>query len=122
MHRLLIAGGTLAVLVAAAHAGGTAAENGSQLLPAALTIHIKDFKFAPTPATIHAGDRVTFVNDDDEAHTATADQGSFDSQGLDGGGTWQHVFAKPGTYKYFCELHPYMKAAIVVLPSRGSHR
>ncbi len=81
------------------------------------TVHIKDFAFAPTPLTVHAGERVTFVNDDDEAHTVTATDKSFDSEGLDGAGAWQHVFAKAGTYRYFCELHPYMKATIVVLPS-----
>lgn len=85
-----------------------------RLLPSALTIHIKDFRFSPTPATIRAGDRVTFVNDDDEAHTATGVDRTFDSEGLDTAQTWQHVFAKPGVYKYFCELHPYMTATIVV--------
>jgi plastocyanin len=85
--------------------------------PAALTIHIKNFMFVPMSATIRAGDRVTFVNDDDEAHTATSDDKSFDSAGLDSGGTWQHVFAKPGVVTYFCELHPYMKARITVLPA-----
>lgn len=86
-------------------------------LPAVATVHIKDFKYNPPALTIHAGDRVTFVNDDDEAHTVTATDKSFDSEGLDTAGTWQHVFVKPGTYRYFCELHPYMKATIVVLPA-----
>src|SRR5579863_7964421 len=87
------------------------------LLPAVATVHIKDFKYHPAALTIHVGDRVTFVNDDDEAHTVTATDKSFDSEGLDTAGTWQHVFSKPGTYNYFCELHPYMKATIVVLPA-----
>jgi len=86
-------------------------------LPSVAAVRIKDFRFAPTPLTVHVGDRVTFVNDDDEAHTVTATDKSFDSEGLDGAGTWQHVFAKAGTYRYFCELHPYMKATIVVLPA-----
>jgi plastocyanin len=47
----------------------------------------------------------------------TATDKSFDSEGLDTAGTWQHVFNNPGTYHYFCELHPYMKATIVVLPA-----
>jgi plastocyanin len=89
----------------------------AQLLPAVATVHVKDFKYNPTPLTIHAGDRVTFVNDDDEPHTVTADDKSFDSAGLDTAGTWQHVFVKPGTYHYFCQIHPYMKAIIVVLPA-----
>jgi len=90
------------------------AEAPARSLPSALTIHIKDFRFSPTPATIHVGDRVTFVNDDDEAHTTTVVDRTFDSEGLDTAQTWQHVFAKPGVYKYFCELHPYMTATIVV--------
>ncbi len=117
MHRLFNAAGALALSFAAATTAGGAAATAASPAPSALTIHIKDFAFNPTPAKIHVGDRVTFINDDDEAHTATADDKSFDSEGLDGGGTWQHVFTKAGTYKYFCELHPYMKATIVVLPS-----
>jgi plastocyanin len=117
MYRTLIASGALAFCLAASDTSVMAAETGAQTLPSVLTIHIKNFKFDPTPAKIHAGDRVTFVNDDNEAHTATADDKSFDSEGLDTDGTWQHVFTKPGTVSYFCELHPYMKAAIVVLPA-----
>ena len=123
MYRTLIAAGALAFCLAASGAQVMAAKTDAALLPAVLTIHIKDFKFNPTPVKIHAGDRVTFVNDDDEAHTATADDKSFDSEGLDSGGTWQHVFTKPGTISYFCEMHPYMKATIVVLPaSTSSHQ
>ncbi|MFY9781131.1 MAG: cupredoxin family copper-binding protein [Candidatus Baltobacteraceae bacterium] len=121
MQRFLFAAAVLAFSRAASGAEAPAAESGSALLPAVVTIHIKDFTYAPTPATVRAGDRVTFVNDDGEAHTVTSDDKSFDSEGLDGGGTWQHVFTKPGTYHYFCELHPYMKATIVVVPSSGSH-
>lgn len=88
------------------------------LLPSVATVHIKDFAYKPPALTVHAGDRVTFVNDDDEAHTVTASDKSFDSAGLDTGNTWQHVFAAPGTYTYFCELHPYMKATIIVLPAK----
>src|SRR5450755_2914595 len=110
-----LAAAALALFLAAPSAPAGAAQPGNALLPAVVTIHIKDFKYNPTPVSIHAGDRVTFVNDDDEAHTATSDDKSFDSEGLDSGGAWQHVFTKPGTYNYFCELHPYMKATIVVL-------
>ena len=96
----------------------TAGANGAvpALLPAVATVHIKDFKYHLPALTVHAGDRVTFVNDDDEAHTVTATDKSFDSEGLDTAGTWQHVFRKPGVFHYFCELHPYMKATIFVLP------
>jgi plastocyanin len=117
MHKSLIAAGALAGFLAVSGAHARAAQSGPPPLRAILTVHVKDFKYNPTPATIHVGDRVTFVNDDDEAHTVTANDKSFDSEGLDSGSTWQHVFTKPGTYTYFCELHPYMKATIVVLPA-----
>jgi plastocyanin len=97
--------------------GAAPAATPTPLLPAVLTVHIKDFKYDPTPAKIHAGERVTFVNDDDEPHTVSATDKSFDSAGLDTGNTWQHVFTKPGTYTYFCQLHPYMKAVVIVAPA-----
>jgi plastocyanin len=112
----LFAGLQVALLAIALNAGASAAT--PPLLPAVATVHIKDFKYSPPALTIHVGDRITFVNDDDEAHTVTATDKSFDSEGLDTSGTWQHVFTKPGTYRYFCELHPYMKATVVVLPAK----
>jgi plastocyanin len=118
MQRHFFAAGALAAaLTMPAGYAGAAEPSTAHLLPSAVTIHIKDFKYRPNQVTIHAGDRVTFINDDSEAHTATSDDTSFDSEGLDSGDTWQHVFAKPGTYRYFCELHPYMKATLVVLPA-----
>jgi len=110
-----ISSGLRSTLLAIALATTTAAT--PPLLPSVATVHIKDFKYNPTPLKIHAGDRVTFVNDDDDAHTVTASDKSFDSAGLDTHDTWQRVFTKPGTYSYFCELHPYMKATIIVLPA-----
>jgi plastocyanin len=117
--RLTARAGTLALaaLLCCAFAA-SAATPAPTSLPSVATVHIKDFKYNPTPLKIHVGDRVTFINDDDEAHTVTADDKSFDSEGLDTGNTWQHVFNKPGKYSYFCELHPYMKAVIIVLPRK----
>jgi plastocyanin len=82
---------------------------------ATATVHIKNFAYVPPNLTIHAGERVTFVNDDDEAHTVTAVDKSFDSAGMDTNDKWQHVFAKAGTYRYFCQMHPYMKGTVTVL-------
>ena len=110
---------TAAVMVAVLGGGGAAA-TAATTSPAATTIHIKDFAYRPTPVTIHVGDRVTFVNDDDEAHTVTAADKSYDSGGLDTGNRWEHVFTKAGTYSYFCALHPYMKASIVVMPGNST--
>ena len=81
----------------------------------AATVHIRNFAYHENKVTIHAGETVLFVNDDDDAHTVTAADKSYDSGGLDRGESWTRTFTKPGTYAYFCALHPYMKAVVVVL-------
>jgi plastocyanin len=78
------------------------------------TVHIKNFAFDPATLTVAAGTTVRFVNDDSEAHTVTARDGSFNSDGLDTNDSWSFRFTKPGTYAYFCQLHPYMKGTVVV--------
>ncbi|HEY5340499.1 MAG TPA: cupredoxin family copper-binding protein [Candidatus Aquilonibacter sp.] len=82
--------------------------------PATVTVHIKNFKFVPAALAVPAGSSVTFVNDDQEPHTVTATDKSFDSEGLDASQTWTHAFAKAGSFGYFCEMHPYMHGTISV--------
>ena len=77
-------------------------------------VHIRDYAYKAPAVTIHTGDTVRFINDDNDAHTVTSTDGLFDSKGLDTNGVWEHTFAKAGTYHYFCELHPYMKGTIIV--------
>jgi plastocyanin len=86
---------------------------GAQTPPAAV-VHIANFSFTPKTLTVAPGQTVTFVNDDTEPHTATAVDKTFDSGGLDLHDSWKHAFSKPGTYAYYCEMHPYMKGTIVV--------
>jgi len=78
------------------------------------TVEISNDAFHPAKLTIAAGQTVTFTNHDDDAHTVTSSDGAFDSKGIDTGQTWRYTFSKPGTYAYFCALHPFMKATIVV--------
>ncbi|MBV8491059.1 MAG: cupredoxin family copper-binding protein [Candidatus Eremiobacteraeota bacterium] len=87
---------------------------GAMPAPAAVTVHIKNFAYAPATLTVKPGTVVRFVNDDGEAHTVTATDKSFDSAGLDTGDAWTHDFATPGKYAYFCALHPYMHGTVVV--------
>ena len=87
----------------------------------AVTVAISDFQFKPATTTVTAGQSVRFVNRDQEAHTVTATDKTFDSEGLDSGASWTHTFTRPGKYAYYCELHPYMKGTIVVLPP-GAHK
>jgi plastocyanin len=86
---------------------------------ALVTVHLHNDTFAPKTVTVHVGDTVRWINDDDDAHTVTATDGSFDSKGLDTNASWTHTFTKPGAYKYFCELHPFMKGTVVVKGGRS---
>jgi plastocyanin len=101
----------LAALVAALPLTGAAT---APPAPPAVTVHIRDDAFVPHTVTIVAGQTVAFVNDDDDAHTATADDESWDSEGLSQGQSWAHAFAKAGTVKYHCTVHPMMHGVIVV--------
>jgi plastocyanin len=84
--------------------------------PAPATVHIHNFAFVPASVTIPVGGSVRFVNDDEEPHTATAFDQSFDSKGLDTNDSYQHTFTRAGTVAYFCTMHPMMRGTIVVKP------
>jgi plastocyanin len=79
-------------------------------------IVIDNFAFRPSTLTVKAGTKVTWVNRDDVPHTATSSvkPRAFDSGTLDTDDKFSHVFAKPGTYDYFCALHPRMTGRVVV--------
>lgn len=77
-------------------------------------MHIRDDAFVPASLTVRVGEKVTFVNDDDDAHTATADDGSWDSEGLNQRQSWVHAFAKSGKIAYHCTVHPMMHGTLVV--------
>jgi plastocyanin len=77
-------------------------------------VTIRDFEFAPTSVTVDAGDTVTWNNQGPTGHSATADDGSFDTGILDEGQSGSHTFAQAGTFSYFCTPHPNMRATITV--------
>ena len=80
------------------------------------TIKIADFVYDPTPATVKAGEKIAIPNADAAPHTIT-DSGSgnaFDSGTIKGKATGSLTIAKPGTYAYICEFHPFMKGEITV--------
>jgi plastocyanin len=77
-------------------------------------ITIKNFQFSPDPVVVDAGTALVVTNADGTAHTVTARDGAFDTGDLDGGATKTISVAKPGTYKYFCDIHNYMTGTIEV--------
>jgi plastocyanin len=83
-------------------------------------VTIKDFEFVQTSVTVNVGDSVTWLNQGPTIHTATANDGSFDSGNLSKGKSYSHKFTKAGTFSYFCKPHPFMKARIVVTGAGSS--
>jgi plastocyanin len=78
-------------------------------------VTIRNYSFAPVTTTVAAGTKVTWTNEDPSPHTATSTSaGAFDTGTLHKGQSKTITLSKPGTYSYYCQLHPFMKATIVV--------
>jgi plastocyanin len=76
---------------------------------------MKDIKFNPAALTVKAGQTVTWTNDESVGHDVTSDR--FNSGGagnIEPGKTFTHKFAKAGTYKYVCSVHPGMEGTVKV--------
>lgn len=82
---------------------------------AQITITITDNAFSPQNVTINAGDTVTWVNNGSVAHTATANNGSFDSGTIQPGQSFGAIFNAGGTYAYHCKFHSGMTATLSVV-------
>jgi plastocyanin len=76
-------------------------------------VTIDNFTFGPAKLTVKAGTTVTWVNHDDIPHTVVS-IGHFRSGALDTDDKYSFTFAAPGTYVYFCSLHPQMQGTVVV--------
>ena len=85
------------------------------------SVTISDFQFTPATITIHVGDTVTWTNNGPSAHTATANDGSFNTGVLRKGQSGSHTFTAAGTFAYHCAIHTFMHGTVVVLAaSSGS--
>jgi plastocyanin len=97
---------------ASASAGGSTTPAGAK----ENEVVIDNFSFKPAKLTVKVGTKVNWVNHDDAPHTVTskARPRTFDSGSLDTDGRYSQVFNRPGTYDYFCAIHPRMTGQIVV--------
>jgi plastocyanin len=86
-----------------------------------VTVNIHDDAFDPAQVDIAPGTTVTWVNNDDEAHTVTADDGLFDSGRLEPGDSYSVWFDGSGTVAYHCEPHPHMTGSVVVGEASSSN-
>ena len=77
-------------------------------------VKIDNFSFGPATITVAAGTMVTWTNRDDIPHTVVSDDKVFKSKVLDTDEKFSYTFSKPGTYPYFCSVHPKMTGKVVV--------
>jgi plastocyanin len=70
-----------------------------------VVIDMQNFAFSETTLTIPVGTTVVWRNLDTVQHSATADDGSFDTGLFDGGQEARVTFSTPGTFAYYCLLH-----------------
>lgn len=103
---LLLLGGLAVVGTKSARAGSPSSATNE--------IKIDNFSFTPPTVTVAAGTTVTWTNSDDVPHTIVSDDKVFKSKVLDTDEKFSYTFSKPGTYPYFCSLHPKMIAKVVV--------
>ncbi len=131
---LLVAGSCLAAAAACnvspfgGGSGGNYGNGGNYV-----TVTIQDFTFAPSSLSVRSGTAVVWTNNGPSTHTATSDNGAWDSGTLGptsggaggayggGAGAYQVVFVTPGTYRYHCVIHPPSKfpgftGVIIVTP------
>ena len=79
------------------------------------TIEIRDFAFNPPTLTVKSGEKITWINHDEEPHTVVSVGKKFQkSSALDTDQEFSITAAAPGTYEYFCSVHPKMTGTIVV--------
>lgn len=94
--------------------GGNAAAPSGEA-PRAEKVEIADFAYDPDPVTVQVGGKVTWLNQDSAPHTATAEDGSFDTGTLEEGKLKSETFKQAGTYEYICQIHPDMHGVVEVV-------
>jgi plastocyanin len=85
--------------------------------PAHATVTIVHDAFTPPIIHVRAGEKVTFLNGDDETHTFTSDAALFDSGHVDEKQKYVFTFTKSGSYPYHCAIHTFMKGTVIVDPA-----
>ena len=93
-------------------------KDGEETIPAQNKIEIKDFAFNPQILTVKSGEKITWINRDEEPHTVVSVEKQFKkSTALDTDQEFTITAGAPGTYTYFCSVHPKMTGTIVVVKS-----
>ena len=122
MLRSAISAALIGAAVGSVLAGGVLLAQAQTPAPAAVAVGIDNFTFNPQTVTVKAGTAVTWTNKDDIPHGIAATNNAFKrSQALDTDDSFSFTFTTPGTYQYFCYIHPHMTGTIVVEAATGSN-
>jgi len=78
------------------------------------TVSMKNMTFTPSRLQVERGATVTWINDDNMAHTVTADEAHFNSGPLEPGQRFTHKFNDAGVFNYHCNFHTSMSGGIIV--------
>ena len=117
MRRSVSTGVFLAALGLAIAGLGAGAGNvtaNAQPKPETMEVKIDNFTFGPAELTVVVGTTVTWTNRDDIPHTVVSTDKVFKSKVLDTDETFSSTFSTPGTFPYFCSIHPKMTGTVVV--------
>ena len=94
---------------------GQTENEASAAIPGHNQIVIKDFSFNPKILTVKSGEKITWINRDEEPHTVVSVEKQFKkSNALDTDQEFTITAGAPGTYTYFCSVHPKMTGTIIV--------
>lgn len=109
-HRYVFLALTLALLTVA----GLIASQKTHAAPNRLEVKIDNFSFSPPTITVKTGTQITWTNQDDVPHTVVSETDhSFKSHVLDTDEKFSFTPSHPGTYSYFCSIHPKMTGKII---------
>ena len=118
MLRTAISAALIGAAVGTVLAGGVLLAQAQAPAAATAAIGIDNFTFNPPKLTVKAGTTVTWTNRDDIPHGIATTGNVFKrSKALDTDDHFSFTFTTPGTYQYFCYIHPHMTGTIVVEPA-----
>ena len=122
MLRSAIRAALIGAAVGSVLAGGVLLAQAQTPAAATVAVGIDNFTFNPQTVTVKAGTTVTWTNKDDIPHGIAVTNNAFKrSQALDTDDSFSFTFTTPGTYQYFCYIHPHMTGTIVVEAAAGSN-
>lgn len=105
---------TLGLAIVGLDAVAAKATATAQSTPETIDVKIDNFTFGPAELTVKAGTTITWTNRDDIPHTVVSSDKAFKSKVLDTDEKFSSTFRTPGTFSYFCSIHPKMTGKVVV--------